>query len=363
MKICFFGDVRSPHVQKFIGWFAKRGHATALLSFDYLGDVRTQAGLDYFKESHTLVHLLPKGFLPFIPALAWKLAGDLKPDIVQCHFITNYGFLGAFSGLHPLVMSAMGDDVLIHPRKFPIKYAVQAALNRADMVTCDGMNSLEALNKLGVGPERRMLLYPGVDMEKFKPSLEPKDRPFKEVFYPRGFDKIYDVDTLFEVIRIVCDTLPGTQFTLMGIGTELRRFEDKIRSSHLTNSVNYLGNVDNNLVPRLMSRADVSITTSLSDGGIPASTVEAMACGLPVVSTDAGDARLWLEAEGWYGARGYVVDKRNPAMIAEKILDLLRDGNMCAQLGRAGRKFVEVNCDYETEMKKAEKLYEDIIAG
>jgi len=108
---------------------------------------------------------------------------------------------------------------------------------------------------------------------------------------------------------------------------------------------------------KYLASADVSITTALSDGGIPVSTIEALACGVPVVSTDAGDAKFWVRD----GESGYVVEKKNSEMIAVRVLDILSDKEKRIQFGLRARQIVEKSQDYTLEMKRIENLYLKLI--
>jgi len=356
MKICFLGDVRSIHVQKFIKYFSEK-HETHLISFDYIGDSRVKPGLDFFENTNTHVYLLKKSQLPLTPFIAKYLVNTIKPDLVQAHFITNYGFLGAFAGVHPLVVSAMGDDVLIHPFQNKVYHnLVIYALKSADFITCDGINSTFQMRDFGIPKDKIALIYPGIDMKLFHPSkrVESDDQI---VFYPRGFDKIYDTDTLLSAMRIIHEKRPDIKFVLLGIGTEFNNFRDGVLQTDLWKSVTYLGHIPNNELPEYLASADVSITTALSDGGIPVSTIEALACGVPVVSTDAGDAKFWVRD----GESGYVVEKKNPEMIADRVLDILSDKEKRIRFGKRARIIVEKSQDYTLEMKRVEELYYKLI--
>ena len=65
---------------------------------------------------------------------ARRLISTLRPDVVHAHYATSYGLLGLASGVHPLVVSAHGDDVLISPGNPLMRRAGQAraALGRRD---------------------------------------------------------------------------------------------------------------------------------------------------------------------------------------------------------------------------------------
>jgi len=357
MRLCFLGDIRSTHIQKFIKYFSKK-HETYLISFDYVGDNRVTHGVEFFKNINTTVYTLKKSQLFLSPFITKYIIDIINPDLVQAHFVTNYGFLGAFSGVHPLVISAMGDDVLIHPFQNKVYHQlVTYALNSADFITCDGLNSLDVMNKnFKIPMDKMILIYPGIDMTLFNPSKK-RENSDRTVFYPRGFDKIYDTETLFLTFKRVHEILPDVKFVLLGVGTESDIFRDNIVKSGMNKSVSYLGHIPNDKLPYYLASADLSVTTSLSDGGIPVSTIEAMACGLPVVSTNVGDARLWVKD----GEAGYIVEKQSPLIMADRIVDLLNNKDKRLRFGENARKIVETSQDYNLEMKKMEDLYMKLI--
>jgi glycosyltransferase involved in cell wall biosynthesis len=350
MKLCFLGDIRSTHVQKFVKWFTP-AHETHIISFNYKNDPRTQTGVEFFRDIDTQIHLV-KNWNPY-PVRETILR--INPDILQCHFLTHYGFLGAFSRKHPLVMSAMGDDILLHPSRPLLGLAVRYALLKADAEFCDGQNSLEAMATLGVPETKQHLIYPGIDMDLFNPGKKIIT-PCQTVFFPRGFDEVYDPMTTLEAIQLIHDELPHTRFQLLGSGSELEQFKTVLYKRNLVKWVWFLGNIPNRELPLYYASASVSVNTSLSDGGIPTSTIEAMACGTPVVSTDAGDALLWIGNK-----HGYVVGKGDSQAIADSVVSLLCNEEIRESMGSDARRYVESRWGYAGEMRKIERLYASLL--
>ena len=343
MNLCFLGDIRSIHVIKFVRYFA-RNNTTHLISFSYPGDKRVEEGQKLLPG--TTIYLFEKSLLA--PFRIRDLVKTIKPDLVQAHFLTNYGFLGTFSGVHPLVVTAMGDDILIHPFNY-CRPLVLSALHNADFITCDGMNSLENIRKFT--KTEAVVIYPGIDMKMFHPSKKIL-LPYKTVCAPRGFDPIYDTPTLLGVIKRINREMPDVRFVLLGDGKDKEWFQFNTDLAELDEVVQFTGNVPYEDVPRYLASADVCITTSLSDGGIPVSTIEAVACGTPVVSTDAGDARLWLSD---------VVPIGDADAMARKVIRLLKNDEERKFIGRREREKVETTQDYEIEMKKIEDIYAGLI--
>jgi glycosyltransferase involved in cell wall biosynthesis len=82
-----------------------------------------------------------------------------------------------------------------------------------------------------------------------------------------------------------------------------------------------------------------------------------MACGLPVVVTDAVDNDKWVED----GTGGLLVPVSDPAALAERLLRLIRDPEQRKRLGAHGRRVIEERNNYYVEMEKVERLYSGVL--
>ena len=82
-----------------------------------------------------------------------------------------------------------------------------------------------------------------------------------------------------------------------------------------------------------------------------------MASGLPVIVTDFGDNRKWVED----GVSGFIVPLRAPNALASKIIFLLNNEATRRKFGQIGRQIIEEKLNWEKEMTKVEKIYEELI--
>jgi glycosyltransferase involved in cell wall biosynthesis len=82
-----------------------------------------------------------------------------------------------------------------------------------------------------------------------------------------------------------------------------------------------------------------------------------MACGLPVVITDFGDNRKWVED----GVSGFIVPLKDPESLAEKIIYLLKNEDVRKEFGTRNRKIIEERNNYYKEMEKMENIYIELI--
>jgi len=364
MKICYLGDARSTHVKRWVEYFAKE-HEIDLITLSYTKKEDTFVPEEVYKKMGVRVHKVSKlmPFLLFAPFKIRRLIKKIKPDLVHAHYVTQYGFCGAFSGFHPLVISPWGSDVLVDPNKSKIlKLMVKFALKRADLITCNGINLKEALIKLGDDSQKIKIVYHGVDIKEFNPKQ--KDKKLREklkifdsptVISIRGLEPIYDVESLIEAIPLVLKRVPDAKFIIANNGSQEAHLKEMATSLDIWNNVKFVGLIQHNELPKYLASSDVYVSTSLSDG-MALSTMEAMACKVALVITDVGDNRTWVRNE----ENGFIVPTKNSEVLAEKIIYLLENEEVRKRFGEISRRRIEEKGDYYKEMEKMRELYEEM---
>lgn len=364
MRICCVGDGGSIHTQRWVNYFAKKGHEVHLICWTLL------SGYDENVHTHLLTRLPPRKWTRYVSALLWifqtrRLIRRIEPDIVDGHFITSYGFLAACSRFHPLVVSAWGSDVLVLPnRNFLLKAITKYALERADVVTCDAEHVKTALMELGTEPQKISVVYFGTDTDKFKPAQRKRDLQQSlgivdspTVISLRSLEPIYDIDILIKSIPPVLKEVPEAKFIIAGRGSQEVELKELARSLGILESIRFAGFIANEKISQYLASSDIYVSTSSSDAGLSAATAEAMACGLPVVVTDFGDNRRWVRN----GENGFVVPLKEPKALAEKIIYLLKNEDVRMEFGKKNREIIEEKNDYSKEMEKMERIYEETI--
>lgn len=366
MKICYFANAASIHTVRWVKYFADRGHEVHLVSIKTYGNDRAEnVNLHLLKVFCPQIRIV--SYIIFLVYSVTQIRGFLRklnPDILHTHYIPVYGFLGALSCFHPLVVTAWGSDVLINPKLSRArKWAVEFALRRADLITCDAEHVKAALVGLGAKPAKINLINFGIDVQKFTPG--PKDEELIRklgisdspvIISLRSLEPIYDIDSLVNAVPLVLKEVSEAKFLIAGRGSQEAKLRELAKSLGVDGSIKFVGFIPNDELPRYLRVADVCVSTSLSDAGIAASTAEAMACELPVVITDFGDNRKWVED----GENGSLVPLRNPEVLASRILALLSDKEKRIKFGQVGRRVIEERMNIEKEMQRMEMLYEQL---
>jgi len=359
MKICYIADAGSIHTQKWVRFFADGEHEVHLISLTSpVGNYPQNVNLYLIKGLHGIRgvnHL-------FSMIQIKKMMKKINPDILHAHYVTDYGFWAALCRFHPLVVTPWGSDILISAQKSKLsELKVKFALRQADLITCDAEHLQHRITELGAKRERIKLIYFGVDTQKF--NSNKRDVRFKEklhlgsssptIISLRSLSPIYDVESFIKAIPLVLNNIPDSKFIIAGDGEQKNYLENLAISLGVSNSIRFVGRIPNDELPRYVASSEIYVSTSLSDAGLAASTAEAMACELPVVITDFGNNRDWVKD----GDGGFVIPTKNPAILAEKIVYLLKNQDIRRRFGKINRGVIEERNNYEKEMKSMEDIY------
>jgi len=361
MKICYVADGASIHTQRWVNYFAGKGHEVHLICW------KLMPGYDESIHIHLLTRLAPKVWAvsQYFSFLFWtlqvrRLINRIKPDIVDGHFITVYGFLAACSSFHPLVVSAWGSDILIHPRRnFLFKAITKYALRKADIVTCDSEVAREGLTKLGAEPAKIRVILKGVDTQQF--SWQQRNEELRTrlgisgaptIVSIRNLEPIYNVEMLIKAIPLVLKQTPEAKFVIAGDGKQRKYLENLAISLGIPNSIRFVGWVSHDELPKYLASSDIYVSTSLSDTS-HISLQEAMACQLAPVVTDIPANRAWIED----GKNGFIVPVNDIKALAGKVVHLVKNEHLREEFGRANRHIIQEKAEYKKEMAKGEKAY------
>jgi len=365
MRFCFLANASSVHTLRWVRYFVERGHEVHVISFE---NAQIKGAKVHFLQ---LPLLVKNATFPLKIAYSYKmktLIKRIKPEVLHAHYVTNYGLFGALCNFKPFVLTAWGSDVLIVPEARLISmikaYIARYVLRKANLITCDAQHMKEAMRKLGVDPQRIIIICFGVDTKKFSPKEKSEKLGAKlgifgspAVISLRNLDPIYDVESLIRSVPWVLKEVPESKFLIAGKGSEEKRLRELAKSLGVSDNVKFVGFIPNEELPAYLNTVDVCVSTSLSDAGIAASTAEAMACGLAVIVTDVADNRKWVED----GVNGFVVPIKDPKSLAEKIIYLLRNEDIRNQFGKINRKIIEERNNYYKEMEKMEEVYKELI--
>ena len=183
----------------------------------------------------------------------------------------------------------------------------------------------EASKKFCKIPSDKVVVIPvGVDTKMFKPmdknTLREKykfNETDKILLYVGRFKKEKGLDLLIKAFKRVKAKIPASKLVLVGDGPEKQNLFKLVNSLKL-GDVQFMNTVEHGEIPMVMNCADVFALCSLYEG-MPTVVLEALACGIPVVSTDVGDVHKVVHDN----ETGYIVRTRTIDAIASKLIEAL----------------------------------------
>jgi glycosyltransferase involved in cell wall biosynthesis len=302
-------------------------------------------------------------------ALYARLAA-LRPDVVQFEWITaavHFASLPEALGC-PSVVSCRGSDVEIYPHTPTTQQVASGfplALARASAIHC--VSDAIARDAIGLGADAAKIavIKPAVDSTVFRPP----DRASRTgdvlrivsvgwLHWRKGHE-----DALVALVDLV---RAGQEAHLDLVGREptpeMSQPGDSARIRHaiadlgLDGRVQVHGHLEQRRVRALLEGSDVLLHASRGEG-IPNVVLEAMACAVPVVVTDAGGTSELVRD----GVDGFVCPPRDPGALASALLTLARDPELRTRMGASGRARVESGWTLERQAELWAELYERVV--
>lgn len=227
------------------------------------------------------------------------------------------------------------------------------------IVTGSELTRRGLIERDGLEPDRVAAFPIGIDVEQFKPGrpdpdlrqelkLPPGHRLVGLISYLRSYKgHEYFIEAAARVLPCAKDVT----FLVVGEGPEEARLRERIASLGLSSNVRMLGFRDDLL--NVFRSLDVFVIPSVEGDTIPQVLMQALAMGLPVVSTTVGSIPDVVQD----GKTGFVVPPRDAAALADRTLALLDDAALRMEMGRRGRALVEQEYSLARMLDRLEDVY------
>lgn len=217
--------------------------------------------------------------------------------------------------------------------------------------------------RVGYRPRRWHVIPNGFDTQQFHPDSSVRSSLRSDWQIPvdavivalvARVDPMKDHATFLNAAQQIAESRQNVYFLLIGSGTQT--LAPVVDAKGLTGRVRALGYRSD--IERLLPGVDVLCLSSAFGEGFPNVLGEAMACGIPCVSTDVGDARRII------GDTGVIVPVRDPVSLAQALNDLIDRGPAAReQLGRAARARIEAEYSLARIVDRYTALYADLNAN
>lgn len=195
-----------------------------------------------------------------------------------------------------------------------------------------------------------------LDLERFE--FRPRDAPRPRLVWLRAFHEVYRPWLAVEVLGLLAATYPEARLTMYGpdkADGSQEKTEAAIRRLGLEERVSLGGAISGEEVPSSLQVGDIFLNTSKIDNA-PRSVVEAMACGLCVVSTNVGGVPHLMRD----GKEGLLVAADDPREMAGAVRRILEEPALAATLAQGGLEVARKH-DWAVVYPRWEKLFNRIL--
>jgi L-malate glycosyltransferase len=354
-----------PHIWR----QADRGHVVHFITSD------RPVRLDIFAQNIFYHQVSPERyplfeFLPYESALASKIVDVAKfagLDILHVHYAIPHASAAwlaqqilADLGIHlPFVTTLHGTDITLVGKDETYAPVVTFSINRSDGVTSVS-DYLRQATLVNFPIQRPIEVIPNfVDAHRFRPIaknglralITPKGE--KLLIHVSNFRKVKRVNDVYEVFHRVHAQMPA-KLLLVGDGPDRSALERHVREEGMSEAVVFLGKQD--VIEQILPVADLFLMPSDSESfGLAA--LEAMACGLPVLASNAGGLPELVE----HGVSGMLSNVGDVDDMAKNALHILESDTTYERFAQAALARSLAFQQHEIVLRY-EAYYESVIA-
>jgi glycosyltransferase involved in cell wall biosynthesis len=358
-KILLLADSASPHTQKWALSLARKGYVIGIFS---LNKSRYKW---YEAEENIKILYEPEEFinpasaktklryLSLVPKL-YTILGYFQPDVVHAHYATSYGLLGSLSGFHPFVLSVWGSDAFEFPdRSIFHKWLLKFNFRRADTILA---TSVALKQRIGKYTRKRVGIVPfGVDTSVFRPvTLPEKQSGAIYIGMVKALEEKYGLAVILEAMQALKKKYPqmSLKLLLVGEGEGFEYYREKVKSMGLDDTVILTGKIPHEKIHYYHNLIDIFLNVSIVNESFGVSVLEAMACGKPVIVSDAPGLMEIVTSES-----AIIVPKGNSTELLSAIEKLVNDAELRKQMGEEGRKHVQLNYEFRQSLEIMDNSY------
>ena len=297
--------------------------------------------------------------------LAREIRKEFDFEIIHAHNVYPDGFAAVLLGRifkKKVVITSHGLDVNFLLKKITIRLVSLPIIKKADKVITVSVSLKNELVKLGFAPSKIEVIHNGIDTDKFHPMdkdllLEQLGlaKDVERIIYVGGIIWSKGLKYLLEAFRKIEQERGKVELLMVGgvTGTYwekeaagIRRLSDELEFG---GKVKFLGKMPNEKIPQWMNAGNVLVLPSLSEGfGVV--LIEALSCGIPVVSTRCGGPEDIVNDEV-----GKLVEPGDSEGLANAIKHVLENQN--EYISSKLRGYAVKNFDYKVIAGNITDLY------
>jgi glycosyltransferase involved in cell wall biosynthesis len=293
----------------------------------------------------------------------------LRPDITHLHFPYPLGEAAqALLGRSRRTVITYHSDIVRQQGLLRLyRPLLWRVLAKADRIIATSPNYVTTSPYLQRFADKCVIIPLGVDVDRFQQAdpaqvadIRAKGRQHPILLFVGRLRYYKGLDDLLRAMALLRDTRAHLTATLLicGSGPMEAAWRALAQELGLTEQVHFLGDVPEETLPALYHAADLYVLPANSRAeAFGVALLEAMAAGLPVISTEIGTGTSYVNI---HGETGLIVPPRDPERLAQAIAILLNDPALRQRLGAQAQARVRAKFSQATMIERVLDLYSEV---
>lgn len=348
---------------------AKKGHKVHFISYQQPARLDSFLENVFYHEVRTPTYPL-FDFAPYEVALTSKLvdvALNEELDVIHVHYAIPHAsaaylaqqILKTHHRYVPVVCTLHGTDITLVGQDASYKPVITFAINNVDAVTAVSDDLKQDTLKHFDVTKNIHVIYNFIDNNLYQTT--PTDDCLRKFVAPQGEKVIMHVSN-FRPVKRIPDAIRAfhlirekiaAKLVLVGDGPERTVVQDLVKELGLTDYVTFLGKIKS--TEKILPCADLFLLPSATES-FGVSALEALACGVPVVATNAGGTKEVQKD----GVTGFLCDVGDYKKMAEQSIYILENEERLLAF-KKNAKEQALNFDLKVLLPQYEHLYEQVI--
>jgi len=363
VRIIYFSRDYTTHDHRFLSALAKTKHKAYFLRLERRGHQLEDRSLPpEIEQIRWAGGQAPARFKdgPRLQFDLRRVIREVQPDLIQAGPLQRSAFLVALANKRsvPLLSMSWGYDLIFDAEKNAFwRWATRYTLKRSAMMLGDCHTIRQLAISHGM-PDERIVTFPwGIDLEKFRPSEQRKQREQTfTLLSTRAWEPIYGVDLIARAFVQAAQQAPNLRLVMLGNGSQAALLRQIFLSAGITGQVVFPGHVSQTDLPHYYQSADTYLSASHSDGA-SISLLEAMACGVPALVSDIPGNQEWIK----HDQNGWTFPDGDADALAKAILQAVENRSQLRKMGAIARELTEQRADWTKNFQKLLQTYEKVI--
>jgi glycosyltransferase involved in cell wall biosynthesis len=224
-----------------------------------------------------------------------------------------------------------------------------------NIVTVSDCSRQDIARDFGLQPSGISLVHNGIDTEVFKPMPEVARNPMRLMATCSADAPLKGLRYLLRAYARLLERYPDLELLLVSKPNPGGKTERLVKKLGIADKVKFVNGISTEQMVRYYAQASIAVVPSVYEGfGLPAG--EAMACGVPVVSTDGGALPEVV------GDAGVIVPVKNVDAMVDAIDTLLQDPQARAELGARGQQRIDELFCWHVCAQQMTEYYRQVLA-